>query len=230
MTQHDNRLADRLASLARELQQEDDVEATLQAIADAATGAVPGATHASISAIRKRREVQTLAASGEIPRQVDQAQYDTQQGPCLDTLYDQETVRLPDLAAESRWPDFTKRASALGIGSMLAVQLFVEGDDLGALNLFSEGADAFDDESEHIALLFASHAAVALAGAQQQERLHRALGTRDLVGQAKGILMERFKLTGDEAFRVLVHASQQANRKLNDIAEELVTSGAMPRG
>lgn len=116
-------LAHDLSQMARALQGQDDVQGTLDVIVAGAVGTVPGAQHASISAIRRRREVETLASTGEVPRAVDQAQYDTQQGPCLDTLYDAETVRLPDLGAE-HWPDFIARAQALGVGSMLAVQLF----------------------------------------------------------------------------------------------------------
>lgn len=225
----DGRLADKLAELARSLEQQADPEETLGAIVQAAVDTVPGAQYASISAIRKRREGHTLASTGELSRAVDQAQYDSGEGPCLDTLYEQETVRLPDLQAEQRWPDFIKRATALGVGSMLAVQLFVEGDDLGALNLHSENKAAFDEESEHVALLFATHAAVAMSAAQQKQQLHRAVSTRQLIGQAQGILIERFKVTDEQAFGLLVRASQHTNRKLVDIARDLVTSGELPR-
>ena len=132
------------------------------------------------------------------------------------------------MPGELRWPQFTQRAAELGVGSMLSLQLYVEGDDLGALNLLSTERHAFHDESEHVGLLFASHAAVAMAGAEQQQQLRSALHTRELVGQAKGILMERFKITGDRAFRVLVHVSQNSNRKLTEIAQDLVDSGELP--
>lgn len=220
-------LVDRLASLARALQEEEDVQETLDAIVRAAVGTVPGAQHASISTILRRREVVTRASTSDLPRANDQAQHDAQEGPCLDTLYEQQTVRLPDLAKERRWPEFARRSMALGVGSMLSVQLFVRGNDLGALNLVSESIDAFDEESEHIALLFASHAAVAMSDAQDRERLLKALGTRDLVGQAKGILMERYKVNSEQAFRLLVHASQDTNRKLHEIAEQLVLTGEL---
>ena len=227
-TSGQNLLADQLGELARSLEAEDDVEATLLAIVHSAVGTVPGAEHASISSVKKRQEVHTLAATDQLPRAGDRAQYEAGEGPCLDSLYDQKTVRLPDMSTEQRWPEFAKRADELGTASMLSVQLYVDGDDLGALNLASPQVDAFDDESEHVALLFASHAAVAMAGAQEQEQLRSALQTRDLIGQAKGILMERFKITGDKAFQLLVRASQTTNRRLPDIAEELVSSGELP--
>ena len=224
----DGDLAHQLSDLARTLLEEPDVEQTLDAVVHAAVATIPGADYASISAIERRREVRTRAASADLPRRVDQAQYETQQGPCLDTLYEQETVRLDDLEREQRWPDFIAQARTLGVGSMLAVQLFVEGDDLGALNLTSSDAGAFDAESENAALLFAAHAAVAMSSAQQQERLRKAVDTRDLIGQAKGILIERFRITGEQAFDLLVRASQRTNRKLHDIAEELVSTGDLP--
>jgi transcriptional regulator with GAF, ATPase, and Fis domain len=221
-------LAGRLSDLARALEQQDDAEQTLDAIVHAAVGTVPGAEHASISVVRRRREVMTRASTSELPRAVDHAQYETGQGPCLDTLFEQHTVRLSDMPGDKRWPDFTTRAAELGVGSMLALQLYVDGDDLGALNLLSTQVEAFGDESEHVGLLFASHASIAMAGAEQQQQLRSALYTRDVIGQAKGILMERFKVTGDRAFRLLAHASQISNRKLTDIAEDLVQSGELP--
>jgi GAF domain-containing protein len=221
-------LAGRLSDLARSLEQEREVQPTLDAIVVAAVDTIPGAAHASISAVRRRREVVTLASTGQVARAVDQAQYEAGQGPCLDALYERLTVRLPDLAVEHRWPRFTRRAAGLSIASMLAVQLFVRGDDLGALNLFGAGPNAFDEESEHVALLFAAHAAVALAGAQAQEQLREAMGTRAVIGQAQGILMERLCIDDDRAFALLVRASQESNRKLRDIAADVVQGRRPP--
>ena len=112
---------------------------------------------------------------------------------------------------------------------MLSCQLYVEGDDLGALNLFARRAWTFDDESEHVALLFSAHAAVAFAGVQKQHRMARAVVTRQLIGQAQGILMERHKLTADSAFALLVTVSQQRNEPLRAVAEGLTMSGELPR-
>jgi GAF domain-containing protein len=162
-----------------------------------------------------------------LPRAVDKAQYDTGEGPCLDALYECRTVRLPDLDAEPRWPKFAAQAREVGLASMLAMQLYVHDEDLGALNLHSTHRDAFGDESEQIGLLFAAHAAVALAGAQNEEHLYTALSHRDVIGQAKGILMERYKIDAQDAFRLLVVASQNTNIKLYDVAEYLVRTGAL---
>jgi GAF domain-containing protein len=221
-------LAERLSALAQAMQAADSVQSTLDAIVQAAVVTVPGAQYASLSAVRGRREVVTVASTGELARAVDQAQYEAGEGPCLDALYHRASVRLPDLAVESRWPDFVTRARQLAVGSMLAVQLFVEGDELAALNMQSRQAHAFTDESEHIARLFAAHAAVALAGAEQRAHLMVALDSRDSIGQAKGILMERHKVTAPEAFAMLVRASSLSNRRLVDIADQLVVTGALP--
>ncbi len=222
-----DRLAATLGELARSLHEEVGVEDTLSGIAFAAVGTVPGAQEAALSVVEGRRGVRTRAGTSDLVYQVDQVQYDTGEGPCLSALYEQRTVRLSDMAAESRWPRFTARAAVLGVGSMLSFQLYVEQDNLGALNLYSRDADAFTDESEHVGLLFATHAALAMADAQNLQPLYRALEVRDLIGQAKGILMERHKVTGDQAFRLLVRASQHTNSKLAEIASYLVETGEL---
>jgi len=102
---------------------------------------------------------------------VDALQEETGQGPCLDEAYEQETVRVSDMAAEQRWPLFVGRAADAGAGGMLSFQLYVEGDDLGALNLYSHRAGVFDDEAGHVEPLFAAHAAVAYAGARTRADL-----------------------------------------------------------
>ncbi|GHH69064.1 transcriptional regulator [Streptosporangium violaceochromogenes] len=221
---HDD-LAVTLSALARTVQ-EGGVRETLDAIVAAAVATVPSAHYAGLMVVR-RREVDTWAASDEVVRHVDQTQYDTGQGPCLDAIHDHHTVRLADMTSERRWPKFTERVTRLGVMSMLSFQLYVQRDTLRALNLYSRTRGAFDDDSEHVGLLFASHAAVALSGAQQQEHLARAAAVRDLIGQAKGILMERHRVTADQAFALLVRASQRTNTKLADIARYLTETGEL---
>lgn len=218
-----------MSRLARQLQEEHgDVEGTLQAITAAAVQTVPHADECGVSYVIGRRRVQPRAWTSELPRRVDSLQEQLGQGPCMDAVWEQEIVRADDLAAEQRWPDFARQASRLGVGSMLCFQLFVTGDQLGALNLYSRTVRAFDEESQDIGLLFASHAAVALAGAEHEEHLRAGMGSRDLIGQAKGILMERHRLTADQAFGVLARVSQEMNRKLIDVAAELTATGAVP--
>ena len=145
----------------------------------------------------------------------------------MDATYEHETIRVDDLASDRRWPELADRAREVGAASMLCIQLFVAGDDLGALNLLARRPGAFTDESERIGLMFASHAAVALAQAQKLNHLGRALASRDLIGQAKGVLMERYKITADQAFALLARASQDTNRKLTEVAEHLAHTGVL---
>jgi hypothetical protein len=124
---------------------------------------------------------------------------------------------------------FAPRATGLGVLSMMCFQLFVHQEDLGALNLYSRRAGAFDAESENDGLLFASHAAIAMVGAQREDSLAKALANRDIIGQAKGILMERHKVSAEVAFALLARASQHTNRKLLDVATPVATTGLEPR-
>lgn len=221
-------LAGQLSDLARNLQAEDDPQMLLGEIVSAAVAMIPGTDAGSISLVTDRRHVTSQAPSSNLAEHIDTLQDSTGEGPCLDAAYHQQTVRVADLATETRWPRFAQHASQAGAAAMLSFQLFVDGDNLGALNLYSRTPHAFDDESEHIGLLFASHAAVAFAGARTQQHLTRAVDTRDLIGMAKGILMERYTLTGDRAFAVLVRSSQHTQRKLSDIAAELVEHRTLP--
>ncbi|MGI3784107.1 MAG: ANTAR domain-containing protein, partial [Janthinobacterium lividum] len=136
-------------------------------------------------------------------------------------------VRVPDMRHEQRWPQFAQRAYEAGAGSMLSFQLYVQGDTLGALNLYNPEPNGFDEESEQVGLLFASHAAVAFADAQKMDHLDRAVASRDLIGQAKGMLMERYQIDGEGAFRVLARVSQSSNRPLREVATELVHTGQL---
>ena len=146
----------------------------------------------------------------------------------MDAAWGQQVVRVDDLRAERRWPDFCQQAADLGVGSMLCFQLFVAADRMGALNPYSRTPNAFGEESQDIGLVFASHAAVALAGALHEQHLRTGLGNRDVIGQAKGILMERHELTAPQAFAGLARVSQEQNRRLVDIAADLASTGAAP--
>ena len=220
-----NQLAEDFGVLARSLDEHDDPDVMLAEIVTAAVAMVPGADEGSISVVTGRTRIGSQAATGDLPVQVDALQEETQQGPCLDAAYEQLTVRVTDMANEDRWPQFARRASEAGAASMLSLQLYVEGDNLGALNLYARTPGAFDDESEQVGLLFASHAAVAYAGVRKEAQLAQAVVSRDLIGQAKGILMERYKISPERAFLVLTRVSQNSNRKLNEIANELVRHG-----
>ncbi|MBM9475575.1 GAF and ANTAR domain-containing protein [Nakamurella flavida] len=223
----DDELAAAFAGFARSVQQQDDPDRTLDEIVRAAVDLIPGCDDGSISVVFRRRTVSSQAASGELPAVIDALQESTGQGPCLDAAYAHETVRVPDMAVETRWPVFAPLAAEAGAAGMLACQLYVEGDDLGALNLFSRTPGGLDEESEHIALMFAAHAAIAYATVQRREVAARTVATRQLVGRAEGILMERHRVTAEHAFQMLVRVSQHRNVKLRDVADRLVHSGRL---
>ncbi len=220
-------LARELADLARTMQSEEDAAALLTLITRAARDDIPGATDASITLVERNR-VTTPVTTSDRARAVDELQYTLQEGPCLAALRQQVIVRVDAMADEQRWPTFASRAAELGVSSMLAFQLFVDGDVLGALNLHAATPHAFDEQAETIGFLLASHAAIALAATLDKSNLRTALASRDVIGQAKGILMERFKVTADQAFELLVMTSQKTHRKLRDVADELTTSGQLP--
>ena len=220
-------LAIRLGDIARELQQQEDPDSVMAGIVHAALELVPHAAEASVSLVTGRRTLDSRAASSDLPRRVDALQSETGQGPCMEASYEKRVVSVPDLSTDTRWPDFSRQAFELGARSMLSFQLFVDGDHLGALNLFGNDVGVFDAESERIGALVAAHAAVAVAGSQQVSQLTLALDTRDLIGQAKGILMERYKITAQQAFLLLSRASSELNIKLRDVAERLTVSGEM---
>jgi GAF domain-containing protein len=211
-----------LSRMALSLQNQPDLAHTLQGVVDAAVDTIPGADWAGITQVIDGVP-RTTAATDGIVGEVDAVQYETGQGPCLQAIAGQPTVSSPDLSTETRWPDFAHRTARLGIRSVLAFQLFVQAHDVGALNLYSGRPDAFEDADEQIGLLLASHAAVALAGAQQLSNLQAALVTRDVIGQGTGILMERYKLSAQAAFQLLVAASQATNTSVRDIARKLTT-------
>ena len=230
MTPQGGGSADAFAEMARALLAEDDVQHTLQKICDLAVETIDGCDHAGISFL-KGRKVDTPASSDDVPRKVDSIQYEVGEGPCLDAIRDHEVFETGDLGREDRWPHFASRAQReTGITSMLCFRLFVEGDTLGALNLYSKAANAFGEESRTVGLVFAAHAAVALSSAIHDEQMEEALQSRDLIGQAKGILMAREGITADQAFDMLRRASQRLNVKLRDVAGGIVERSAAPAG
>ncbi|WP_199256192.1 GAF and ANTAR domain-containing protein [Mycolicibacterium mengxianglii] len=216
-----NVLARRLGDIAVEFQSKRDAESTLQAIVEGAVAVVPGARWAGISLIHGR-SVEARVPSDPLVAELDTLQSQFDDGPCLDALRDHHTVLIDDMAAESRWPRFTQAAVARGVGSLLSFQLFVQEENLGALNLYAGVAGAFSDDSVVVGELLAQHASVALAGSAATAQLSSAVASRDIIGQAKGILMYRENLSGTDAFTLMVETSKATNIKVVDIARWLV--------
>jgi len=198
-------------------------EEMLQAIVAGALHAIPHVSAASITLVDRAGVITTHAPSSELVAAVDRVQVELRQGPCIDALDEAHTTmtHASDLAADPPWPEFAARALETGFHEVLSFQLVADGT-AGALNLYADAPHRFDAQDELVGALLADQAAVALAGARRVGQLNKALETRDLIGRAKGILMERFGLVDARAFEMLVDSSQQTNMKLVAVAEWLV--------
>ncbi|MET3807986.1 GAF domain-containing protein [Nakamurella sp. UYEF19] len=196
-------------------------------IVEGAIRLVPGAQHAAVvTADQQGRLSAAVVAGNGVPRRVMALQNEWQEGPCRDAIADGKLIVAPDVATDIRWPSFAPAAASEGAGSMLCIPLVVNSRTLGALTLIGH-ADAFDDEAQSLGRVFAAHAAIALAAARTATNLNTALSSRDVIGQAKGILMERFRITPELAFTALVKASADANVKLRTVCEELCETGLL---
>lgn len=215
------------AELARLLDAEADTRGTLDQIVALAPHAV-ACDYAGITLLRGRREIETAAASAELVRKADALQYDVGEGPCLQAIWSHDTFVVEDIAGDERWPRWGPMAAEMGLRSVLAVRLFTAGTTHGALNLYATSPRGFDADDVAVAHIYATHASIALASARQQDNLRRAVDARHLIGQAQGILMERFDIDADRAFGVLRRYSQDTNVKLRTIAEQVVSGRQLP--
>jgi len=196
-------------------------------IVDEAVRLVPSARHAGVIVTDPDKNLRTVFASDMVPRQLDELQMQLGTGPCLTAARKQIVVRMHDIAADTRWAEFRSAAQSCDVGSMLCVPLYIDQRLLGTLSLYGAQPDAFRDGAEPIARLLATVSAVALADSFQRERIERALRNRDLIGQAKGILMSRHGVPADAAFELLRAHSQRTNSKLVAVAEKVVETGML---
>jgi GAF domain-containing protein len=196
----------------------------LHSITTAALEAIPGADHITITMAYPDGSLQTLAPTDDVGPMADTAQYELGEGPCLAAVEAEATIRAEDLHAEERWPRYAQRAAELGIGSQMAVEIFRSGGTCAGLNVYSDTRGAFD-ESRHIVELFASQAAIAMNFVRTRETLQEALASRRTIGQAIGIVMERYRIDEDQAFAFLVRTSQDGNVKLRAVAQKIVDLG-----
>ncbi len=229
----DERL-DAIAELGRLLLDDGDVDQTLQRVVDTASHAIGGCDMASVTLLRGTKPATVVFTEPAVP-EMDAVQYAAGDGPCLDAMRELRTVRFDASRAEPRWSAFTGATRAQGVLSALALPLIVRGEATGALNLYAEATDAFDASAEAFGELLARQASVTLANAKLYQtardamaHLEEALATRDVIGQAKGILMNSFGLTAEQAFDRLRHESQTRNIKLRELADRIAYTGAMP--
>lgn len=226
MSTENNDAYKRIAELARDMSEHlpNDSATALGELIHNAVDHIPGASYAGITVVsRQNRDVATPAATHEIPRTLDALQQKHREGPCFDAAVEHDSYYISNLYGEKRWPRFCADAiEQTPIQSIAAFQLFTTRDAVGALNLYSEIPGAFDQESRDLGYIFAAHAATVWGALQRGEQFRSALASRDTIGQAKGMIMERYSVNAIQAFDLLRKLSQESNIRLYDIARQLV--------
>lgn len=211
-----------LTEAARSINSPRSLDETLDAIVRAAKETVPGFQHIGISTIHRNGRIETQAATGQLVWDLDALQYSLDQGPCVSSIRGDGIVVAPHIRHDQRWPQYVPQAAELGLRSQLALRLHNDKETLGGLNLYSTDSDDVTEDAVHVAGLFATHAAIALGRSRYEHQLNDAISTRKVIGQAIGIVMERYNISEDRAFHFLARASSTSNVKLRDVAQEIV--------
>jgi len=207
-----------------------DPEELLRELVEGATGAVPGAQYAAITVTKRRLPSETAAATHRYPVVLDEIQSRCQQGPCLSAATQQHSIRIDDLGADDRWPRYRDEAlQRTPIRSILSFGVFRDGQTSAALNFYAEPTRAFDARSVDLGLIFATHTALVWTIVRRDQQFRRALFSRDVIGQAKGMVMERFGIDEAAAFVLLKRASQDSNTPVARLAQRVVAGDYLPR-
>lgn len=233
-------LADELATVFARMSglllSRETVGTALRLLVSLAGETIPGVVGAGVTLIDQRGRETTAAASDAVVEQADALQYELNEGPCLAAWAQRETIRVDDIPAEERWPRWSQAAGALGLRSSLSVPLVAADEALGALKVYSDRRAAFPHAAEHRLRLFANQGAILVANVQSFEHakrlsdgLREALQSRDVISTAKGILMARDGIDEETAFAMLVSVSQRENKKLREIAQDIVEANARRR-
>ena len=217
-----------LAQLAGIMLSEPDLPSALHRVTELAVTLVPDCQGASLTMYDRGRP-QSAAADAEWAGKLDDLQHREQEGPCLDCLREGSVMRVRDLAVDTRFPTYGPRAAERGARSVVSMPLAADGRTVGALNFYSRTTDAFDGSGLALAELLTAHASLAVQAATAYysnrdlaEQMREAIDSRATIEQAKGVLVAQRRCTPDEAFELLVSASQRSNRKLREIAQEIV--------
>lgn len=213
----------------RDLHQSLDPAERMQAGVDLAVALIPACDHAGITLV-SGKDIRSGATSDGLVTRADQIQHDLAQGPCVDAArWENRSLYVSDLATETRWPQWTVQVrQELGVGSLLSMLLFTHERSYGAMNLYADHPDAFTGDDFAIAENLAAHLAVAVSDSTEIQHRGTGMINRTVIGQAEGILMERFTIGSTEAFAFLRRTSQDTNRKLLHIAEDLVRTRHLP--
>jgi transcriptional regulator with GAF, ATPase, and Fis domain len=224
------RMALRMENLAAELVEVHDVDDTLEGVLKLTVWMAP-CDVASVSLRHRGGKVETTAASDAVAKRAHELQQEIGEGPCLDVVWDEEGVNvISDLADTRRWPRWAEHATQLGLSSMVAVRLFTKEQTIGALDLYSHEGRDYDTDDLLAARVVAARVSAVLARAQHEQTLWEAIDSRHQIGQAQGVLMERYDLSADQAFAVLRRYSQEQNRKLRVVAQDVIATRHLPGG
>jgi GAF domain-containing protein len=216
-----------IAETARALYQQStgDTSAVLDAIVKSAASEIPGAQHAGITVMTNGERIETGASTGPHAAAVDRIQQRLREGPCLTAVTDHHPIFVDDIATTCRWPSYQREVLAqTPIRAIMSFHMFTRHLTMGALNVYSERPNAFDDEARELGVIFATHAALAWDTARRDDQFRSALASRDMIGQAKGMLMERFAIDAVAAFHLLRKLSQETNTPLRQVAQQVLDS------
>ena len=205
-----------------------DIATTLYGVTSAAVELIDGVDYADVLLISGSDTFQSVAATGQVAVDLDDVQERFREGPCLDAAIEDVVTRSNDLSEDERWPRFAKSAIAAGVHGMLSFRLYTHNSRMGALNLFAGRRGVFTAEVEVLAAMLATQAAIALIADDKDLQFRSALASRDMIGQAKGMIMERFNVDANRAFELLKRLSQDSNIRLTDVAAELIARGTDP--
>ena len=212
----------KMAEMARAVAAPRSVEEIFTEVTEAAVELIPGVSTAGILLIRRGGRFESHAGTTDLPHQLDELQHRHQQGPCMDSAIHDVVVRTDDFREEQRWPQYSPAVLELGVRSGISFKLYTKDRTAGALNLFGFEPTEWDAERQSVGTVLAAHAAAAIMSFQQGEELQSAVTSRDRIGQAKGIIMERFGIDDVQAFDMLRQLSQEGNAKLVDIAQRVI--------
>lgn len=225
----DDTLLTEIRALAALAVTEDDTTHTAEAVVSMAIETV-GTDHGSLTVFRPNGRLVTMAPTAPAIAEADRLQYELGEGPCVEAAWEAATYVSDDLTADERWPVWAPKAAATGLRALLASRLEIGDRVLGALNLYCDRPHRFTDEDREHARIFASHATATLITVQERQNLRMAVDSRTVIGQAQGILMARYELDEAQSFSVLRRLSQTNNRKLRELAADIVRHGTLPEG
>jgi GAF domain-containing protein len=211
-----------MADLARSVAAPRDIEDVLNGVTSSAVELITGADTAGVLLVSKGGKYESLSGTSELIYELDHLQEKFNQGPCLDAAVIELVVRTEDFEIEKRWPRYSRAVAEMGVRSSISFKLYTGERTAGALNVFSRKPHSFDADAEVIGTILAAHAAAAILASRDSQQLQAALLSRDVIGQAKGILMERFTIDAVGAFEMLRKLSQQMNVRLAEIAQRVV--------